>query len=52
MDTVTDQIKYLKQAVEHTIEMNKNSNKGGMGRDTNGEGNNLFYCFVFYYLCK
>lgn len=28
VDTVSDQIKYLKTAVEHTIELNKNKVRG------------------------
>lgn len=37
IDTVNDQIKYLKTAVEHTIELNKNKVHGGDGNGENKE---------------
>lgn len=50
VDTVSDQIKHLKTAVEHTIEHNKNKVRGDIS-----EGNNFSYILLtelFIFLLK
>lgn len=41
VDTVSDQIKYLKNAVEHTIELNKNKVRGDISECKTSSNNSL-----------
>lgn len=41
VDTVSDQIKYLKNAVEHTIELNKNKVRGDISECKTSRDNSL-----------
>lgn len=59
IDTVTDQIKYLKTAVEHTIELNKNKVVGDVSEseywvevELDGEIDRGIYVFSFRFLDK